>query len=262
MSNEAAIGRLIEIMQRLRDPKAGCPWDLEQTFESIAPYAIEEAYEVAEAIERRDYAALRGELGDLLFQVVFLARLADERGYFRFEDVATAISEKLIERHPHVFAGKKFATAQEQNNAWERQKSTERRARGQGTLDDVPLALPALKRAEKLGKRAAAVGFDWPDSHGARAAITAELSELDAAAREHQGSSAVSDELGDVLFSVVNLARHLGVDPEEALRSGNRKFAARFTEIERGMTERGKTVTEGTPEELDELWRKAKERVP
>jgi ATP diphosphatase len=217
---------------------------------------------VADAIDRRDYAGLRSELGDLLFQVVFHARLAEERGYFRFEDVAIAISEKLIERHPHVFAGKKFATAQEQHAAWEHQKSTERRARGQGLLDDVPLTLPALKRAEKLGKRAAAVGFDWPDSSGARAAIAAELCELDAAANEPEGSSAVFDELGDVLFSVVNLARHLGVDPEEALRSGNRKFAARLIEVERGMTEGGRTIADGTPEELDELWRRAKEMFP
>ncbi len=262
MSNESAIGRLIEIMQRLRDPKAGCPWDREQTFETIAPYTIEEAYEVADTIDRHDYAALRTELGDLLFQVVFHARLAEERGYFRFEDVANAISEKLIERHPHVFAGKKFASAQAQNAAWERQKATERRARGQGILDDVPLTLPALKRAEKLGRRAAAVGFDWPDASGARAAIAAELCELDAASAESELSPKVSDELGDVLFSVVNFARHLGVDPEEALRSGNRKFAARFKEVERGMTERGKTVAEGTPEELDELWRRAKEALP
>ncbi|HZF15138.1 MAG TPA: nucleoside triphosphate pyrophosphohydrolase [Steroidobacteraceae bacterium] len=262
MKDDTAIARLIEIMRRLRDPQAGCPWDREQTFETIVPYTIEEAYEVADTVDRRDYQALRGELGDLLFQVVFHSRLAEERGYFQFADVANAISDKLVERHPHVFAGARFATSQDQNAAWERQKADEKAARGQGALDDVPLTLPALKRAEKLGKRAAAVGFDWPDASGARTAIAGELCELDVAIGAHGSSAAMFDELGDVLFSVVNLARHLGVDPEEALRAGNRKFAARFQAVERAMKERGKSVAQGTAEELDELWRRAKETVP
>lgn len=261
MNDPSPIERLLEVMRRLRDPEGGCPWDREQSFESIAPFTIEEAYEVADAIDRRDYDALRKELGDLLFQVVFHARLAEERGLFGFNDVANAISDKLTARHPNVFAGEHIASAAEQNKAWERHKAAERAAHGLGTLDDVPMSLPALKRAEKLGRRAAAEGFDWPDISGPRSALDAELAELDDALTQGVAREALLEELGDVLFSVVNLARHLKIDAEEALRLGNRKFAARYREIERLMAASGRKVSDGTLQELDVLWRKAKETL-
>ena len=261
MSDPSPIDRLLEVMRRLRDPDGGCPWDREQSFESIAPYTIEEAYEVADAIDRRDYAALCKELGDLLFQVVFHARLAEERGLFAFNDVASAISEKLTARHPNVFAGQLIASAAEQNQAWERHKAEERAAHGLGTLDDVPLSLPALKRAEKLGRRAAAEGFDWPDVAGPRSALDGELAELDGALERGAARAALLEELGDILFSVVNIARHLKIDPEEALRLSNLKFAARFREVERVLAANGRKVLDGSPEELDVLWRKAKETL-
>lgn len=261
MSNPSPIDRLLEVMRRLRDPAGGCPWDREQSFESIAPFTIEEAYEVADAIDRRDYDALRKELGDLLFQVVFHSRLAEERGLFGFNDVANAISEKLTARHPNVFAGQHIASAAEQNRAWERHKAAERAARGLGTLDDVPLSLPALKRAEKLGRRAGAAGFDWPDIAGPRAALDGELAELDGALARGAAREALLEELGDILFSIVNVARHLRIDPEEALRLSNQKFAARFGEVERTLAASGRKVSDGSPEELDVLWRRAKETL-
>ena len=261
MSNSQAVDRLLEIMRRLRDPQNGCPWDREQTFESIAPFTIEEAYEVADAIDRRDYHALCAELGDLLFQVVYHARLSEEQGLFDFADVASAICEKLVRRHPHVFAGQKVSDAAEQNAAWEHHKAGERAALGLSVLGDVPLALPALTRAEKLGKRAASVSFDWNDAAGARAAVANELAELDSALANGDAPDLVADELGDVLFSVVNLARHIGVDPEEALRASNRKFTERFNALERSMAASGRRVSDGSPAELDELWRKAKEKL-
>jgi tetrapyrrole methylase family protein/MazG family protein/ATP diphosphatase len=261
VSNPSPIDRLLEVMRRLRDPAGGCPWDREQSFESIAPYTIEEAYEVADAIDRRDYTALRKELGDLLFQVVFHARLAEERGLFGFNDVANAISEKLTARHPNVFAGQPIASAAEQNKAWERHKAAERAAHGLGTLDDVPLSLPALKRAEKLGRRAAAEGFDWPDVAGPRAALDGEIAELDGALERGAAHAALLEELGDILFSVVNIARHLKIDPEEALRLSNQKFAARFREVERALGANGRKVADGSPAELDVLWQKAKQTL-
>lgn len=261
MSDSGSIDRLLEIMRRLRDPEAGCPWDREQTFETIAPYTVEEAYEVADAIERRDHAALCAELGDLLFQVVFHARLAEERGLFGFGDVVDSISEKLTARHPHVFADATIVSSTEQNAAWEEHKAKERAARGLGILDDVPLSLPALKRAQKLGRRAASAGFDWPSATGPRATLTSELAELDAAIAARGPQEEKVEELGDVLFSVVNLARHLGVDAEEALRSSNRKFVTRFGEMEKEAAARGKSLSRSTPEELDSLWRKAKEHL-
>ncbi|MGH8264076.1 MAG: nucleoside triphosphate pyrophosphohydrolase [Steroidobacteraceae bacterium] len=261
MSDLSPIERLLEVMRRLRDPDGGCPWDREQSFESIAPYTIEEAYEVADAIDRRDYAALRKELGDLLFQVVFHSQLAEERGFFGFNDVANAISDKLTARHPNVFAGEHIASAAEQNQAWERHKAAERAAHGLGTLDDVPLPLPALKRAEKLGQRASAEGFDWPNVAGPRAALDGELAELDGALEQGVAHDALLEELGDILFSVANIARHLNIDPEEALRLGNRKFAARYREVERAMAARGRKISDGSPDELDALWRIAKETL-
>jgi MazG family protein len=257
-----AIDRLLGIMARLRDPARGCPWDLEQDFRSIAPHTVEEAYEVADAIERDDLGALRDELGDLLFQVVFHARLADERGRFAFDDVVNAICDKLERRHPHVFGDASVADAEEQTRAWERMKREERAARGDlGALADVPLALPALTRARKLGARAAAAGFDWPDAAGPRAKVDEELAELDRAAASGD-PAACEAELGDLLFSVVNLARHLQVDPEFALRQANDRFARRYRHVEEALARLGQPVSGASPELLDHLWAAAKAENP
>ncbi len=216
MSREDAVARLLAIMARLRAPEGGCPWDLAQDFESIAPYTIEEAYEVSDAIASGSPERLRSELGDLLFQVVFHARLAAERGWFTFDDVAESIATKLTVRHPHVFAGAHFADAAEQTDAWEAMKAREREANGErGTLADVPLALPALMRAAKLGRRAARVGFDWPDAAGTRQKVAEELRELDATVRDGDAARQ-SEELGDLLFAVAQWARHLGLEPPRA----------------------------------------------
>jgi ATP diphosphatase len=257
-----AIERLLEIMARLRDPTRGCPWDLEQDFRSIAPHTIEEAYEVADAIEQGDLGKLRDELGDLLFQVAFHARLASERNAFEFDDVVDAICDKLVRRHPHVFGDVPVSDAAEQTRAWERMKREERAARGeQGALADVPLGLPALTRARKLGARAADAGFDWPDVAGPRAKVDEELAELDRAAAT--GESAEREaELGDLLFSVVNLARHLHVDPEAALRRANDRFARRYRHVELGLARLGQQASVASPELLDRLWAAAKAENP
>lgn len=260
-----ALGELLALMARLRDPQSGCPWDREQTFRSIAPYTIEEAYEVADAIERDDPGQLRDELGDLLFQVVFHARMAEERGWFGFAEVAESIHEKLVRRHPHVFAGT-ATEAHELPREWEAQKARERAAAaadGIGALAGVPRALPALMRAAKLGRRAARVGFDWPDASAVRAKIDEELAELEAAqgagASGAQGShEAVAEELGDLLFAIVNLGRHLQIDPEEALRAANSKFESRFSRMEALARERGLTLERLTALQWDELWTEAK----
>lgn len=221
-SNASGIDRLLQIMARLRDPESGCPWDLEQNFETIAPYTIEEAYEVADAIARQDLSALKDELGDLLLQVVFHAQMAAESRDFSFDDVAHAISDKMERRHPHVFGDALTLD-------WEGIKEEERQALGDpSALAGVALGLPALLRAEKLQKRAARTGFDWPDPNGARAKVIEEIAEIDAA----RDPDALEDEMGDLLFAVVNWARKLGVDPEAALRRGNRKFEQRFRQIE------------------------------
>jgi ATP diphosphatase len=257
-----AIERLLSIMARLRDPERGCPWDLEQDFRSIAPHTIEEAYEVVDAIERDDLMALRDELGDLLFQVAFHARLASERGGFAFDDVVDAICDKLVRRHPHVFGEAMVADAGEQTRAWERMKREERAARGApDALADVPVGLPALTRARKLGARAADAGFDWPDADGPRAKIEEELAELDRAvgAGDSRGREA---ELGDLLFSIVNLARHLNVDPETALRAANERFARRYRHVERELARLGQPVASAPPELLDRLWAAAKVEIP
>jgi len=257
-----AIERLLDIMARLRDPASGCPWDLEQDFRTIAPHTLEEAYEVADAIERGDLAALRDELGDLLFQVAFHSRLASERGAFGFDDVVDAICDKLVRRHPHVFGDATVADAQEQTRAWERMKREERAARGeQGALADVPVGLPALTRARKLGSRAADAGFDWPDAAGPRAKIDEELSELDRATAGGD-SAARESELGDLLFSVVNLARHLHVDPESALRRANDRFARRYRHVELELARLGQAAAAVSPELLDRLWAAAKAENP
>jgi ATP diphosphatase len=256
-----AIERLLEIMQRLRDPRDGCPWDREQDFASIAPHTIEEAYEVADAIERADLEGLRDELGDLLFQVAFHSQLASERGSFRFDDVVDAICDKLTRRHPHVFGGARIADAQEQTRAWERIKAAERRGRdGQaGALSGIPAALPALTRARKLGSRAADAGFDWPDGAGPRAKIDEELAELDRAAGD---PARLEAELGDLLFSVVNLSRHLDVDPESALRRANDRFARRYGHLERALAARGLSPEAADTALLDRLWADAKAENP
>jgi MazG family protein len=256
----SSITRLLDIMARLRDPQRGCPWDLEQTFRTVAPYTIEEAYEVADAIERDDLGSLRGELGDLLFQVVFHAQMASERGAFAFDDVVAAICDKLERRHPHVFGDARIDSAAAQTVAWEEQKRLERERAGASVLDDVPLALPALTRANKLGKRAALVGFEWTDVGGALDKLDEELGELRREVAEQAGEAAITNELGDVLFCVVNVCRYLKVDPETALRGANAKFEQRFGYVERRLREQGRSTKEATLEEMDRLWDEGKER--
>jgi nucleoside triphosphate diphosphatase len=258
------IDRLLEIMARLRDPATGCPWDLQQDFRSIAPHTIEEAYEVADAIEHGDLEALRDELGDLLFQVAFHSRLASERGAFGFDDVVAAICDKLTRRHPHVFGGMPVADAAEQTRVWERLKAGERKAQGQenGALAGIPLGFPALTRARKLGMRAADAGFDWPDSGGPRAKINEELAELDGVIGENSDASRLEAELGDLLFSVVNLARHLDLDPETALRRANERFERRYSHLEQALAGQGIDPVTAGPELLDRLWIAAKAENP
>jgi ATP diphosphatase len=263
------IDRLLAIMARLRDPRDGCPWDLEQSFETIAPYTIEEAYEVADAIERRDMAALRDELGDLLLQVVFHAQMASETGDFAFDDVAKAINDKMERRHPHVFgeqAGQtagKIDSADAQTQAWEAQKASERAAGGQASvLSGVARGLPALLRAFKLQNRAARVGFDWPDSTGALDKLREEIEELAAEiVPDGEPTIALAEEVGDVLFSAINLARKLGIEPEDALRRGNAKFERRFGYIERSLAAQGRALEETPLEDMEALWQDAKTQV-
>ncbi len=257
-----AIERLLAIMERLRDPQTGCPWDREQDWASIAPHTIEEAYELADAIASGDPRRVRDELGDVLFQVVFQARIAEERGLFDFAGVAADIAGKLERRHPHVFGTARVADAGAQTQAWEVHKAAERRERGEGSgaLDGVTVGLPGLTRAAKLGRRAARVGFDWSDVPGVLGKVEEEVSELREAARTGD-ASAVEEELGDLLFSVAQVARHLGVDPESALRAANAKFERRFRDMESRLAALGRSV-EGTPgEELEALWAEAKRNV-
>ncbi len=237
---EKPIDRLLMIMARLRDPERGCPWDREQDFATIAPYTIEEAYEVADAIERGDTAALKDELGDLLLQVVFHARMAEEAGSFVFDDVANAISDKMIRRHPHVFGDVEITGVAAQNEAWEAHKAAERRASGAGdsVLDGIALALPALLRAGKVSRRAARIGFDWPDARAVIPKLTEEIAEIEAEI-ENGGKERLEDEVGDLLFAAANLARKLDVEPETALRRATAKFERRFREVERLAAERG-----------------------
>lgn len=256
----AAIDRLLHIMARLRDPQRGCPWDLEQSFGTIAPYTIEEAYEVADAIEREDYPALRDELGDLLFQVVFHSQMAREQGSFGFDDVVTAICDKMERRHPHVFGAAQIDSAAAQTVAWEEQKRLEREQSGKSILADVPIALPALTRANKLGKRAAQVGFEWPDVAGALDKLDEELGELRKGLGAQADQAHITDELGDVLFCVVNVCRYLGVDPETALKGANAKFERRFGYVEQRLREQGGAMGKATLEEMDRLWDEGKAR--
>ncbi len=242
-------------MAALRDPADGCPWDRRQTFDTIAPYTIEEAYEVADAIARDDRRDLRGELGDLLFQVVFHARMAEEAGDFAFADVVDAICDKLTRRHPHVFGDAEARNRGAIAGSWERIKAAERSAARADTsaLDGVAKALPALMRAVKLGERAATVGFDWPDAAGVRAKVEEELRELDAA-RAGGAPERIAEELGDLLFTIVNLARHLAIDPEQALDRANRKFEGRFRRIEAAARAQGEPLEALDLEALEALW--------
>jgi ATP diphosphatase len=255
------ISELLTIMRRLRDPNGGCPWDLEQNFATIAPYTIEEAYEVASAIEHTDYAALKDELGDLLLQVVFHAQMAKEKGLFDFDGVIRAICDKMIRRHPHVFAKGSADTPEAVTRAWEEIKREERATKPQkdhGLLDDVPSALPALMRAVKLQNRAAEVGFDWPNAVRVTDKIAEESREL-AEAWASGKRAKVAEEYGDMLFAMANLARHLKLDPEDALRSANAKFVRRFRVIESGLQANGRTLEEASLEEMEALWQRAKE---
>ena len=257
--SDAGIERLLEIMRRLRDPDTGCPWDIEQTFQTIAPYTIEEAYEVADAIEREAWGELEGELGDLLLQSVYHTAIGQEAGHFSFQSVVTNISDKMVARHPHVFGDEsRDKSAEQQTRDWEAIKAAERTAKAQkGALDGVALNLPALLRAVKLQKRAARVGFDWPDTEQVLAKLVEEAGEL-VEARDTLTHDAVVEEMGDLLFVLANLARHLDVDPEEALRKTNAKFTRRFAAIEAALAARGKRPEDSTLEEMDTLWNAAK----
>ena len=254
----ANINKLLEVMKALRDPQTGCPWDVAQDFSTIAPYTIEEAYEVADAIEREDFDELRSELGDLLFQVVFYAQMASEKGYFDFADVTQGIAEKLERRHPHVFGSAEERARGQVDGSWEQIKEQERAENhDESALAGVARALPALKRAQKLGKRASRVGFDWPDRKGANDKIHEELDELEEAIGSRDPDH-IEEELGDALFAVVNLARHLDVDPEKALTGANHKFERRFRAMEADIEGAGLQIRKMSLEDLDQYWRKTK----
>ena len=270
VTRAAGIDQLLDVMARLRDPASGCPWDLEQNFATIAPYTIEEAYEVAEAIRQDDRTALRDELGDLLLQVVFHAQMAREDGSFDFDEVARGIADKMVRRHPNVFGDDDTEarhSAPAQMRSWEAQKAAEREAKAEAegrqvsVLDGVALALPALLRAEKLQKRAARVGFDWPGPEPVFDKVLEEVAEL----RDATGApaavrgAAVAEEVGDLLFACVNLARHVGVEPEAALRAANAKFTARFHRVEAALAESGRSARDVGLPELDRLWEEAKQ---
>jgi MazG family protein len=261
MSSEThPVFRLVEIMARLRDPDGGCPWDLEQTFATIAPYTIEEAYEVADAIERGDMGELKEELGDLLLQVVYHARMAEEEGAFDFAQVAEAISDKMVRRHPHVFGEDEVESAAQQTSRWEAIKAKERAAKGAeagGVLAGIPTGLPALTRAVKLTGRAARVGFDWPSAREVMDKLREETEELEAEIAAGDLKKA-REELGDLLFVVANLARKLDVEPEDALRAANAKFTRRFAHIEARLAESGRTPDQSTLEEMDGFWNEAR----
>jgi len=255
------LDRLLAIMAQLRDPEHGCPWDRAQDFATIAPYKIEEAYEVADAIARGDPAALKDELGDLLFQVVFHARMAEEAGLFSFDDVAAAIADKMLRRHPHVFGTAEVDTVAAQNEAWEEHKAVERQARArragmpESVLDGVALALPALLRAVKIQRRAARIGFDWPEAGAVFEKILEEVAELKQEIMRNADPTALEDELGDILFAVANLARKLEIDPEAALRQATAKFERRFRRVERLAAER---ATGADLDALETLWQEVK----
>lgn len=256
---KGGLPRLREIMRALRDPVSGCPWDIEQSFATIAPYTIEEAYEVADAIEREAWDELKGELGDLLFQSVFHAQMAEEAGLFDLDDVANTMSDKMVARHPHVFGSEsRDKSAEQQTRDWETIKAAERAGKAQtGTLEGVAVGLPALLRAHKLQKRAARIGFDWPSAEEVLDKIVEESREL-AEARETLGQDEIEEEFGDLLFVMANLARHMNIEPEAALRRANAKFIRRFEHIEQSLSAIGKRPENSTLEEMDAFWNAAK----
>ncbi|MCF8879065.1 nucleoside triphosphate pyrophosphohydrolase [Hyphobacterium sp. SN044] len=258
-TTDLALTDLLAVMAKLRDPETGCPWDVEQTFETIAPYTIEEAYEVEDAIRRGDPAEIKDELGDLLLQVVFHARMAEEAGLFDFNDVAASIRDKMIRRHPHVFGDASYANSAEQTQAWEEIKAAERKdSKGSdGLLDDVPLGLPALKRAQKLQKRAATIGFDWPDAERVWDKVEEELAEVREAAASGD-TEKTAEEIGDLLFVIVNYARKLKLDAESSARDANAKFERRFRHIEQRLSEAGRKMNETSLDEMEALWVEAK----
>jgi MazG family protein len=259
------VQELIRVMAALRDRDSGCPWDREQTFASLVPHTIEEAYEVADVIEREAYAELKGELGDLLFQVVFYAELAKEQGWFDFDDVAAAITEKLVSRHPHVFADTVYSDLHEQTLAWESLKREERAARGESvdsSLDGISLGQPGLSRAHKLQKRAAQVGFDWSELAPVLDKISEELEEVRSEIDTGAAPDRVEHEVGDLLFSCVNLARKLKVDPEQAVRGANQRFELRFRAIEGILRDRGTSPSQTELAEMDRLWDQVKQQEP
>lgn len=258
--------RLLKIMSDLRDPESGCPWDIRQSFDTIAPYTIEEAYEVTDAIERKDMEQLKGELGDLLFQVVFHSQMASEKGFFDFHDVVQAINEKMIRRHPHVFAGEASGDEEELNRRWEAHKKAERNSHNNDDsdiqtsyLDGITSSLPALTWSNKLQKRASLHGFDWDDIRPVFDKIDEELAELKSEIGPADNQARIEDEMGDVFFASVNLSRHLGVDPEHALRNANRKFISRFESVEKLLDEDEKIMEDCSVEMLERYWQKAKQ---
>ncbi len=260
-TDQDGMSRLLDIMARLRDPQTGCPWDIEQDWSTIAPYTIEEAYEVADAIEREAWDELRGELGDLLLQVVYFAQMGREEGRFTFDDIVATISDKMIARHPHVFGEEsRDKTAEQQTRDWEAVKAAERANRGEArVLDGVALGLPALLRAFKLQKRAARVGFDWDNTADVLDKIREEAGELAAAAASGDRDG-IEDEMGDMLFTLVNFARHMGVDPEQALRRSNAKFTRRFNTLEDKLRAQGASPARAGLAEMDSLWSDIKSR--
>lgn len=258
----SAIERLLEIMAMLRDPEQGCPWDREQTHQSLIPYLLEESHEVIGAIEQGDAAHLRDELGDLLFQVVFHARIAEEACQFNFADIADTLAEKLIRRHPHVFEAENYSSDAEREAAWEKLKQNERRnkeAEGASILDGISDSLPSLMRAEKLQHRAAHAGFDWPDLRPVLAKIEEELAEVGEAMENAEGKERIEEEIGDLLFVVANLARHAGIKPEEALRKTNEKFIRRFRQVEEGVAAEGMNLQDASLEQMEVHWQNAKQ---
>jgi len=260
----STIHSLLDIMARLRDPETGCPWDREQTFASILPYTLEEVYEVAEAIDQGHMNELKAELGDLLFQVVFYARMAQEQGEFTFDDIVDGISNKLVSRHPHVFNGTDIGSAEAQTHAWEKHKEQERAAKARedgrrpSVLDNIPVALPGLMRAAKLQRRAARVGFDWPDLVPVLDKIEEEIGEIRQALADGGDKKEMEHEIGDLMFACVNLARHAGIDPEVAMRGINRRFETRFRRVETLAAEQGKALPEMSLDAMDVLWERAK----
>jgi ATP diphosphatase len=260
--NQNSMEELLAIMAKLRDPENGCPWDLKQTFKSIVPHTLEEAFEVADTIENEDYDELKGELGDLLFQVVFYAQLGKEEKRFDFDDIVAGICEKLTRRHPHIFSDKTFATDAEVSANWEREKIKEREKKAQqevSLLENVPHNLPALTRANKLQKRCATVGFEWPDVAGALLKVREEIDEVEEElAAKEVDKEALGEELGDLFFALTNVTRYLKHDPESILRAANRKFERRFKQVEVMTKEAGRTMEESTLEQMDGLWEEVK----